>query len=182
MRRTAAGGIYILVLVFSMHSSAVLSYSLELSHVQHLAEVLEVVFNFLLPIEATAVVVTVPTLLPDDELLKRFQVCTILDQAADVHLSSYEIPNFSTAVTQWCNHEHVHEWRSITSAFLKSDFGQSQEERGLLVEEDLAVLFARSHRLSEPHSAARMCLWALQETTVTSNRIIHSILCCSMEL
>ncbi len=51
----------------------------------------------------------------------------------------------------------------------------------LLVEDDFAVLLTRFDLLTNPSDAEWVRLWALKESTVAAQHIIHAILSCSVE-
>lgn len=52
----------------------------------------------------------------------------------------------------------------------------------LLIEKDLTVLSACLNFLANPPNTERIRFWTLKESTISSNDIIHSILCSSVEL
>ena len=62
-------------------------------------------------------------LLTSHKDLERFQIRAVFHKPSDIDLSSYEISNLPAAITEWCDHEHVHKGRSISPAIpsLSSD-------------------------------------------------------------
>lgn len=51
----------------------------------------------------------------------------------------------------------------------------------VLVEEQFRVMSTGFDRFSNAAHAIRICLWPLEESAISSQNIVHAVLCCAVE-
>jgi hypothetical protein len=107
LRPTSHGHRIALLDRLTVHVPAVSPHRLQLLHVEHLAEHMELVFLLVGRRAALLDVEIVP---------ERIEVGAVLDQARHIDLRADEVAQVAAGVEEWSHHEEVHKGRAVAAA------------------------------------------------------------------